>query len=154
MKQLVLVASLATLMTGCVVVPDQGRPTYGGPYQSGPVQQSQYRYVYYPEQQVYYSPETRNWFWMSGNAWQTGLYLPSGLRVDISNGVSVNLNSPRPYIQHAYVEEHYGRPWREQHRGPGFGPDHRGDHDDRDRPGPDRGDRNDRDRPGPGPGRW
>jgi hypothetical protein len=25
------------------------------------------------------------------------------------------LHSERPYVEHVYVEEHYGRPWREKH---------------------------------------
>jgi hypothetical protein len=82
------------------------------------VEVREYRYVYYPTQQVYFAPETRSWFWLNGSAWQGGLNLPAQRHVNAaSGGVSVLLNTPRPYVEHVYVEEHYGRPWRERHKG-------------------------------------
>ncbi|WP_025915719.1 hypothetical protein [Herminiimonas sp. CN] len=79
--------------------------------------QHAHRYVYYPARQVYYAPETRSWFWFSGGNWQAGVTLPSQYQAYVSSGgVSISLNASRPYIQHVYVEEHYGRPWRAEHR--------------------------------------
>jgi hypothetical protein len=75
----------------------------------------EYRYVYYPAQQVYYEPEQRVWFWMNGGAWQFGVNLPVQYRAYVTSGVPVVLHSPRPYVEHVYVEQHYGRPWRERH---------------------------------------
>lgn len=76
-----------------------------------------YRYVYYPQRQVYYAPETRSWFWLSGGNWQAGVTLPSQYQAYVtSGGVSISLNASRPYVQHVYVEERYGRPWRAEHR--------------------------------------
>ncbi len=79
-------------------------------------QTREYQYVYYPAQQVYYAPQTNSWFWLNGGSWQAGVNLPSRYRVSTSGGVSVMLYSAQPYVEHVYVEEHYGRPWREQHR--------------------------------------
>lgn len=77
----------------------------------------EYRYVYYPAQRVYYAPATGNWFWLSGGNWQVGASLPARYRgYGANDGVSLTLGSSRPYAQHVYVEEYYGRPWREQHR--------------------------------------
>lgn len=76
-----------------------------------------HRYVYYPEQQVYYSPEQQLWFWMNGGNWQFDVSLPAQYRLQATTGISVTLDATRPYIQHAYVEERYGRPWREQQHG-------------------------------------
>lgn len=76
-----------------------------------------HRYVYYPQQRVYYAPETHSWFWLNGGNWQVGVTLPSQYRAYVSNGgVSISLNTSRPYVQHVYVEENYGRPWRAKHK--------------------------------------
>jgi len=72
------------------------------------------RYVYYPTQQVYYSPEQQLWYWTNGGAWQFGVALPAQYNIHTSAGVAVTLDAARPYILHEYVEEHYGRPWRQQ----------------------------------------
>lgn len=74
-----------------------------------------YPYVYYPAQQVYYSPQDQVWFWMNGGNWQVGVNLPARYEVRNSAGVSISLDSPRPYVQHVYVEEQYGQPWRKEH---------------------------------------
>lgn len=79
-------------------------------------QQREYRYVYYPAQQVYYSPEQQLWFWMSSGAWQLGVALPAQYNIRSSNGIRVTLDAARPYVMHAHVEEQYGRPWRDQQR--------------------------------------
>lgn len=75
-----------------------------------------YNYVYYPAQQVYYSPDNGNWFWASGAGWQVGARLPYFMNVDLRyGGVPVVLGSARPYAEHVYVERTYGAPWREHH---------------------------------------
>ena len=67
-------------------------------------------------QQVYYAPAQRNWYWANGGAWQSGSRLPYGVNVDMRiGGVPIILSSPRPYVEHVYVEQHYGRPWRDRH---------------------------------------
>jgi hypothetical protein len=86
-------------------------------------QEREYRYVYYPAQQVYYAPEQQVWFWMNGGNWQVGVNLPAQYQRYTTSGIQVTLASDRPYVEHAYVEEHYGRPWRANHK--------HGDHDDR-----------------------
>jgi hypothetical protein len=74
-----------------------------------------YRYVYYPAKQVYYATEQQIWFWMNGNSWNFGVHLPKHYRMHQSIGVPIMLQTRRPYVQHVYVEQRYGRPWREQH---------------------------------------
>jgi hypothetical protein len=74
-------------------------------------------YVYYPAQQVYFSPAQNNWFWASRSGWQIGTRLPSYLNVDLRfGGIPIALRSARPYSEHPYVETRYGRSWRESHR--------------------------------------
>jgi hypothetical protein len=81
-------------------------------------QEREYRYVYYPARQVYYAPEQQMWFWMNGGNWQFGVNLPVQYRASTSagTGVQVVLGADRPYVEHRYVEETYGRPWREEHK--------------------------------------
>lgn len=78
-------------------------------------QERSYRYVYYPAQQVYFAPDQNVWFWMSGGNWQFGVNLPTRYQVYATSGVPVVLATERPYREHVYVEEQYGRPWREKH---------------------------------------
>ena len=84
-----------------------------------PVYQEQirtYDYVYYPEQQTYFSPSTNNWFWLSGNGWQISTRLPERYNIDVRfGGIPVSLHSERPYFEHAFVERNYGRPWRDSY---------------------------------------
>lgn len=75
-----------------------------------------HKYVYYPERQVYYAPESRSWFWLNGGNWQVGATLPGQIRVNAGDGMHIILQSGRPYTQHVYVEQNYGRPWRAKHR--------------------------------------
>lgn len=78
-------------------------------------QEREYRYVYYPAQQLYYATEQQIWFWMNGSSWNFGVHLPKQYRKHRSTGVPVMLRTRRPYAQHVYVEKRYGRPWRERH---------------------------------------
>ncbi|MES2047769.1 MAG: hypothetical protein V4447_05175 [Pseudomonadota bacterium] len=75
-----------------------------------------YDYVYYPSQQVYFSPSNNNWFWLGGNGWQVSTRLPNHINLDLRfGGVPISLHSERPYFEHAFVERSYGRPWRESY---------------------------------------
>lgn len=67
------------------------------------------------------------WFWINGGSWSFGVNLPARFQTNISDGVTITLGSARPYVEHVYVEEHYGRPWRDKHRKKN--PDKRHGHD-------------------------
>lgn len=73
-----------------------------------------YDYIYYPSEQVYFSPSNNNWFWAGGNGWQVSTRLPRHINLDLRfGGVPISLHSERPYFEHAFVERSYGRAWRE-----------------------------------------
>ena len=74
----------------------------------------QYRYVYYPQHEVYYAPATQLWFWFDAGRWRVGTALPSGIVVARFDGVSVVLGTERPYELNTYVVERYGG--RHKHR--------------------------------------
>lgn len=69
----------------------------------------EYRYVYYPQYQVYYAPETQLWFWLGGGQWRAGVSLPAGMYLGGAPGVSVVLDTGHPYERHDYVVRQYGR---------------------------------------------
>jgi hypothetical protein len=65
-------------------------------------------YVYYGDHQIYYSPETRTYFWLAGGTWHSGATLPYNLRgYARAGGVNVMLDTERPYERHEYVIAHY-----------------------------------------------
>lgn len=84
----------------------------------------QYHYVYYPEYQVYYAPETRMWFWLGGGQWRAGVSLPTGIAVGGVPSVSLVLDTGVPYERHDYVVQQYGRGHGSDHDGWGRGNDH------------------------------
>jgi hypothetical protein len=111
-----LLSVLAVLVGIGINLPAQADPPSWAPAHGYRNKETrEYRYVYYPERQVYYAPATQSWFWLNGGNWQVGVNLPRQFQVQSAgNGVPVVLHSSRPYVEHVYVEEHYGRPWREQ----------------------------------------
>jgi hypothetical protein len=108
----------AAVLAGAVAAPAFAEPPPWAPAHGHRAkQQREYRYVYYPQQQVYFAPATSQWFWLSGGQWQFGVNLPLQYSGYARNpGVPVILHSSRPYAEHVYVEQNYGRPWREKHK--------------------------------------
>jgi hypothetical protein len=107
----------------------------GGPPPWAPAHgwRAKHHYTYYPEGEVYYAPDTRMWFWLDDGGWRSGISLPVAFQgYVVGNGVSIELDDERPYVEHTYVVEHYGGR-----------PAHFRDRDDRDH---DRGWDRDRDR--------
>jgi hypothetical protein len=110
-------ALLLTAAFGIGASPAQADPPPWAPAHGKRAKEAHaYRYVYYPAQQVYYSPQEQVWFWMNGGNWQVGVNLPTSYRVQSGAGVSISLASRQPYVEHVHVEEQYGRPWREKHK--------------------------------------
>ena len=70
---------------------------------------AKHEYVYYREREIYYAPESRLWFWLDGGDWRFGASLPGGYQQFTTGGVTIELGSDRPYTEHSYVVEHYGK---------------------------------------------
>lgn len=122
------------LLTGALVacaLPAHADPPPWAPAHGHRAKQARaYRYVYYPAQQVYYAPASNLWFWTSGSNWRFGVNLPTQFSgYAVSGGVPVVLHSSRPYVEHVYVEQQYGRPWREKHKKQKGGKEWRHDRD-------------------------
>lgn len=122
-KQHTLIAAATIALGMGIGMPAQADPPPWAPAHGARAKQKEhreereYRYVYYPAQQVYYAPEKNMWFWMNGGSWSFGVNLPSRIQVSTNvGGIPIVLGADRPYVQHVYVEENYGRPWREKHQ--------------------------------------
>jgi len=90
-----------------------------------------YHYVYYPDQEVYFVPETRVYWWMDDNGvWVSAPRVPA----DIVLGASVNLDvdARDPWRHHAVILEKFPGHRRhviERERGHEHGHEHEHDHD-------------------------
>lgn len=110
--------AISSILALGFAIPAQGQANpQSTPDQAQPEKDArEYRYVYYPMQQIYYAPEQQVWFWPEGSGWRLDVYLPDEYRSEIGAGVPVMLNSARPYQEHDYVEKRYGQPWRARNR--------------------------------------
>lgn len=66
-------------------------------------------YYYYPAQEVYYSPQSQQYFWLQAGNWTLGYQLPHSIQLGSSSPVSLSLNTPQPYTQHAWVKQKYAK---------------------------------------------
>jgi hypothetical protein len=79
---------------------------------------TKHSYVYYGDHDIYFSPETKTYYWMADGKWRSGNTLPAEDLAYVRNGgVTIELDTERPYERHDYVIAHY------KHR-------HDRDHDD------------------------
>jgi hypothetical protein len=66
------------------------------------------KYVYYGDHDIYFAPESKTYYWQADGRWQSGAELPVEDRSYItSGGVTIELDTDRPYTRHEYVVAHY-----------------------------------------------
>jgi hypothetical protein len=69
---------------------------------------TKHRYIYYPEHDIYFAPESMTYYWNSNGKWISGTTLPpEDLPYLRSRGISIELDADRPYERHDYVIAHY-----------------------------------------------
>ena len=75
----------------------------GGPPSHAPAHgyRAKHQYRYYPSHSVYYDKGRRLYFYLKGDNWEVRASLPSSLRVELGDSVSIELETDRPYIYHA-----------------------------------------------------
>lgn len=72
------------------------------------VKDGHHKYVYYGDHDIYFAPETKTYYWQSNGTWQSGVTLPEADRTFVQKGgVTIELDTDRPYTQHDYVIAHY-----------------------------------------------
>ena len=64
---------------------------------------AKYQYHYYPRCKVYYDAAREVYFYLKGENWEVGISLPSHLKSDLGEYVSLELDTDRPYV---FNEEH------------------------------------------------
>lgn len=80
---------------------------------------TKHNYVYYADHDIYFAPDTKTYYWKSNGRWTSGHTLPPEDTAFVrSKGISIELDTDKPYERHDYVIAHY-----KNHR----------DHDDDDR---------------------
>ena len=86
-------------------------PAFADPPDHAPAHgyRAKHEYIYYREREIYYAPEVRQWFWIDGGDWRVGARLPERYQQFTSGGVRVELDTDRPYTEHRYVVDHYGK---------------------------------------------
>ena len=69
---------------------------------------TKHRYVYYGDHDIYFSPDTRTYYWMNNGRWVSGNSLPAENQAYIrEGGVNIELDTDRPYERNDYVIAHY-----------------------------------------------
>lgn len=72
------------------------------------VKKGHHRYVYYGDHDIYFAPESKTYYWKEGEGWKSGIELPETFRGYITNkGVTIDLETERPYEKNEWVVEHY-----------------------------------------------
>jgi len=67
-----------------------------------------HHFVFYRDHNIYFSPETKTYYWMSNGGWVSGPVLPpEDQRYITSGGVEIELDTAVPYTRHEYVLSHY-----------------------------------------------
>jgi len=112
----VLCATLAGALTGCGGYVDE--PRGGGAYIDSPsayVQSEvvvQPEYVYYPAYEVYYSSNTRQYFYRQGRSWVSRPQPPRASANVLRTSPSVRLDfHDSPASHHAAVVRQYAKHW-------------------------------------------
>jgi hypothetical protein len=125
---------LGVFASGCsspksvrVVIGEQEKPDYRvahkrhGPPPHAPAHgyRKKFGYDYYPTCNVYYDRSRKVYFYMSGKDWKVGVSLPSTLRVDVNEAVSLELSTDQPYLEN---EKHVNMvKYKHQGKGPKHG---------------------------------
>jgi hypothetical protein len=85
--------------------PETGPPPKGGPPPWAPAHgyRAQYRYRYYPSFYVYFDLGRRVYFYLEGDRWRISAHLPSAIRIESADYVTIELKTDKPY---EYFAEH------------------------------------------------
>ena len=72
------------------------------------VEKGRHNYIYYKDRDVYFAPETKTYYWMANGSWRSGTAVPADYEPYIrTGGVTVELDTERPYERHDYVVSRY-----------------------------------------------
>ena len=119
-----LALSLLWLGGGSVLTSEAARPTYmakkgksgpphhvtsnghqgNGHHQPGPPAHApahgyrhKHKYHYYPNNNVYYDPDRKLYFYLDGDGWKSNVNLPKSIRLNLGESTSIELDTDLPY---------------------------------------------------------
>jgi hypothetical protein len=72
----------------------------GGPPSHAPAHgyRAKHKYRYYPDCSVYHDTERGLYFYLKGDNWKIGASLPSHMRADLGESVTIELDTDKPYV--------------------------------------------------------
>ena len=81
----------------------------GGPPAHAPAHgyRAKYTYYYYPGPQVYFDIGRSVYFYMDGGNWTMSVSLPTNLRVQLGDHVTIDMDTDKPYTQFAEHKKKY-----------------------------------------------
>jgi len=78
---------------------------------------AKYQYRYYPSCSVYYDTGRKIYFYLNGENWQVSASLPSHLSVQLGSGVSIEMDTERPYVDYEAHKAKYPPGQKKKKRG-------------------------------------
>lgn len=69
-------------------------------------QRAKYRFLYYPDSQVYYDLQRALFYWWDDGGWQSGSALPEGFKRGRRN-ITLPMNTSVPIVHHKAVRRKY-----------------------------------------------
>ena len=75
----------------------------GGPPAHAPAHgyRAKHQYRYYPSQKVYHDSDRGLYFYLKGHNWEIGASLPSHMRADLGESVTIELDTDKPYVHNS-----------------------------------------------------
>jgi len=64
---------------------------------------AKHQYRYYPSSHVYYDTGRSLYFYYAGGKWQASVTLPSSIRIDLNEWVTLEMETNEPYRHHSEV---------------------------------------------------
>ncbi len=61
---------------------------------------AKYQYRYYPNYSVYYDTTRKLYFYLKGDNWEVGVSLPSNIRMEFGDYVSLEMDTEKPYVHY------------------------------------------------------
>lgn len=77
--------------------PPPWAPAYG--------HRAKHKYRYYQDSEVYFDNDRGLYFYYSGGSWRTSVKIPTGMRINLNNFVTLEMDSDRPYKHHYEVKK-------------------------------------------------
>ena len=68
---------------------------------------AKHKYRYYPSSRIYYDTGREIYFYYKNGDWRVSVSLPVGIRIDVNDYVTLEMNADKPYRYHSEVEKKY-----------------------------------------------